>query len=278
MKINENSNYFSNDDQDVNLEKTSCDKNDNDYESKCKDNYVLDYDDFSSDEDLETIYKTNSSPILNMNFLKNNTNINNNDKNFDSMKSINKDTKSSLMCLDNETYNNQKFQDDVDEDSKESSFVMENYKLEDNFKIKIADFGLARLSNVSQEYTCKMVTLSYRPPELLLRSQHYNEKVDIWSLGCIFVEILIGIELFTEKGEITLLNKIKELFDNDKPNFYFSTKTQCNSKIYDLIRSKNKLIDDSAIHLIEKMLVVNPIKRIDAKNGLKSDFLSKEFV
>ena len=56
-------------------------------------------------------------------------------------------------------------------------------------EVKIADFGLARIFSGSQ-MTNKVVTLWYRAPELLLGERYYTDKVDIWSLGCIFYEIM----------------------------------------------------------------------------------------
>ena len=60
---------------------------------------------------------------------------------------------------------------------------------------KIADFGLARVLN-STNYTNKVVTLWYRCPELLLGTREYSYGVDMWSLGCIFYELMTGEVLF----------------------------------------------------------------------------------
>lgn len=58
--------------------------------------------------------------------------------------------------------------------------------------IKLADFGLARIFNIPMRcYTHEVVTLWYRAPEILLGSKFYTTGVDIWSLGCIFAEMVI---------------------------------------------------------------------------------------
>lgn len=65
--------------------------------------------------------------------------------------------------------------------------------------IKIADFGLARVINPLRRdinYTNKVVTLWYRAPELLLGKRNYDDRVDIWSLGCFFTELFTGKTLF----------------------------------------------------------------------------------
>lgn len=53
--------------------------------------------------------------------------------------------------------------------------------------VKIADFGLGRKARLDGRYTSKVVTLWYRAPEILLGAREYSNKVDMWSLGCIFV-------------------------------------------------------------------------------------------
>ncbi|KNC24487.1 Cyclin-dependent kinase 12, partial [Lucilia cuprina] len=70
---------------------------------------------------------------------------------------------------------------------------------DENNAIKLADFGLARLYNGEDRdrpYTNKVITLCYRPPELLLGEERYGPPIDVWSCSCI-----LGI--FTEKREIS---------------------------------------------------------------------------
>jgi serine/threonine protein kinase len=64
--------------------------------------------------------------------------------------------------------------------------------------LKIADFGLARdFKRVnSHNFTVKVVTRWYRAPELLLNQTRYNEKIDVWSIGCFIAEMFIGKPLF----------------------------------------------------------------------------------
>lgn len=59
---------------------------------------------------------------------------------------------------------------------------------------KLADFGLARVfypNNKNAQYTNRVVTLWYRAPELLLGSRNYSDTVDVWSLGCVFAEMIL---------------------------------------------------------------------------------------
>ncbi|ETE74119.1 Cyclin-dependent kinase 2, partial [Ophiophagus hannah] len=68
--------------------------------------------------------------------------------------------------------------------------------------IKLADFGLARAFGVP------VVTLWYRAPEILLGCKYYSTAVDIWSLGCIFAEMLTRRALFPGDSEIDQLFRI----------------------------------------------------------------------
>lgn len=75
--------------------------------------------------------------------------------------------------------------------------------------LKIADFGLARGYGLPiKNYTHEVVTLWYRAPDVLLGSKNYFKTVDIWSVGCIFIEMITGEPLFAGVSEQDQLNKI----------------------------------------------------------------------
>jgi len=84
-----------------------------------------------------------------------------------------------------------------------------NILLSNRGTIKLADFGMARYtSNPPPRLTQLVVTLWYRAPELLLGSLEYGSEIDIWSLGCIFAELLTLIPLFQGKNEVSHLSLI----------------------------------------------------------------------
>ena len=63
--------------------------------------------------------------------------------------------------------------------------------------LKLADFGLARAFGIPvRSYTHEVVTLWYRAPEILLGSIQYSTPVDMWSVGCIFAEMVTRKPLF----------------------------------------------------------------------------------
>ncbi|CAB3365800.1 Hypothetical predicted protein [Cloeon dipterum] len=64
-------------------------------------------------------------------------------------------------------------------------------------ELKLADFGLARAKSVpSHTYSHEVVTLWYRPPDVLLGSTHYSTSLDMWGVGCIHLEMLTGVPAF----------------------------------------------------------------------------------
>jgi serine/threonine protein kinase len=66
-------------------------------------------------------------------------------------------------------------------------------------EVKLADFGLARLYSAEDRqrpYTNKVITLWYRPPELLLGEERYGPAIDVWSCGCILGELFWKKPLF----------------------------------------------------------------------------------
>ncbi len=79
--------------------------------------------------------------------------------------------------------------------------------------LKYADFGLARGSGIpeipeAERYTHEVVTLWYRPPEILLGCTTYDQRVDVWSLGCTLYHLVTRHSLFTGTSEIDQLHKI----------------------------------------------------------------------
>lgn len=84
-----------------------------------------------------------------------------------------------------------------------------NLLLSNRGQIKIADFGLARkFGDPLGEMTQLVVTLWYRSPELLLGAKDYSTAVDVWSIGCIFAELMQKEALFPGRGEIDQLSRV----------------------------------------------------------------------
>ena len=85
----------------------------------------------------------------------------------------------------------------------------ENVLLDKDGTPKLSDFGLSRfeLQGRAGRYTPDMVTLFYRAPELLSQ-QHYSRLVDVWSVGCVWCELITGWTLFYGRSELEVLAAI----------------------------------------------------------------------
>ncbi|CCW67944.1 unnamed protein product [Phytomonas sp. Hart1] len=96
-----------------------------------------------------------------------------------------------------------------------------NLLVDADCNLRLCDFGLAR--EVGEEMTAYVVTRWYRPPELLLGCQEYNYGVDLWSVGCLAVEMITGAPLFRGNDYIHQLTLIAKLlgppdFARELPN------------------------------------------------------------
>lgn len=91
-----------------------------------------------------------------------------------------------------------------------------NLLIDNEGVLKIADFGLASFfdPNHKQPMTSRVVTLWYRPPELLLGATDYGVGVDLWSAGCILAELLAGKPIMPGRTEVTTicLNEFLKFF------------------------------------------------------------------
>ncbi|KAJ4974741.1 hypothetical protein NE237_007915 [Protea cynaroides] len=152
--------------------------------------------------------------------------------------------------------------------------------------VKIADFGLANFfsSGHKQPLTSRVVTLWYRPPELLLGSTDYGTYVDLWSVGCVFAELLYGKPILQGRTEVEQLHKIFKLCGSP-PDEYWKKSKLPHATIFkpqhpyeSCLRETLKEFPKSAANLIETFLSVEPCKRGTASSALASEyFMTKPY-
>ncbi|XP_078273495.1 cyclin-dependent kinase 14 isoform X1 [Rhinoraja longicauda] len=161
----------------------------------------------------------------------------------------------------------------------------QNLLISDTGELKLADFGLARAKSVpSHTYSNEVVTLWYRPPDVLLGSTEYSTCLDMWGVGCIFVEMIQGVAAFPgmkdirdqlERIFLVLGTPTEETWPGVSSLPYLKTDrlTQYSSK--KLRQAWNKL--DYVPHaedLASKFLQCFPKKRLSALSALNHEYFS----
>lgn len=140
--------------------------------------------------------------------------------------------------------------------------------------VKLADFGLARTTGDKKRMTPKVITLWYRPPELLLGEQEYDACVDMWSAGCIMAELLMEKPLLPGKDEADQIHRIFHMFGvpNEstwpgvtKLSLYERMTKDRNYKndFHKFIKQHSKHeISPDCLDLLQKLLEMDPKRRI----------------
>jgi serine/threonine protein kinase len=148
-----------------------------------------------------------------------------------------------------------------------------------NNRLKIADFGLARAFSLPiPQYTHEVVTVWYRPLEILLGSKLYSIPVDMWGVGCILAEMATGGPLFAGDSEIDTSFKIFQKLGtpteamwpglSELPDFK-PTFPKWQPKGWKNIRNTHDQIGTTGIDLLEKLMCYNPSARISARHALR---------
>ncbi|KAH9064057.1 Pkinase-domain-containing protein [Lactarius vividus] len=165
-------------------------------------------------------------------------------------------------------------------DLKTSNLLMNN-----RGTIKVADFGLARrygdpvgVGGMTQ----LVVTLWYRAPEILLGVKTYSTAVDMWSVGCIFAELMLKEPLFQAKAEIELLSMIFKLLGSPTNDLWPEYSTLPLAKSITLpspqphqFRQKFPFLTIAGIDLLSSLLTYDPERRISADEALQHPYFSE---
>lgn len=163
-----------------------------------------------------------------------------------------------------------------------------NILISNTGQLKYADFGLARFYSKSRQldYTNRVITIWYRPPELLLGETQYGPAVDIWSAACVFVEMFTKKAVFPgEGGEISQLDKMYSILGTptrsewpnivEMPWFELLRPTERRRRRLeeDVYQS---LFSPEAIKLINSIFIYDPAKRPDASQLLAHPYFTAE--
>ncbi|XP_047951454.1 probable serine/threonine-protein kinase At1g54610 isoform X1 [Salvia hispanica] len=162
-------------------------------------------------------------------------------------------------------------------DIKGSNLLIDNRGI-----LKIADFGLASLYDPhhSQPLTSRVVTLWYRPPELLLGATYYGTAVDLWSTGCILAELYAGKPIMPGRTEVEQLHKIFKLCGSPSEEYWRKSKLPHATIFKPQQPYKRRVVETfkdfpaPALALMEILLSIDPADRGSASSALKSEFFT----
>ncbi|CAG9318191.1 unnamed protein product [Blepharisma stoltei] len=162
-----------------------------------------------------------------------------------------------------------------------------NLLVNSNCDLKVCDFGLARpfiddLKIRGSQMTDYVATRWYRAPEVLLTYRKYTAAIDMWSIGCIFAELLLRKPLLPGNDSNNQLDLIFDMIgtpsDEDiasiphlRARDKVSRMPKRNKKAFETIFSE---CNPDAIDLVRKFLVFNPDKRITIDEALEHPYLS----
>ncbi|KAH6890330.1 kinase-like domain-containing protein [Thelonectria olida] len=163
-----------------------------------------------------------------------------------------------------------------------------NLLLNNRGQLKIADFGMARyVGDPSPKLTQLVVTLWYRSPELLLGAKTYGAAVDMWSVGCIFGELLTREPLLQGKNEVDQVSRIFELCGLPSEDSWPGFRRLPNARSLRLpprtaastgpvVRARFPSLTSAGAALLTDLLALDPDRRPTARETLQHEYFRQD--
>ncbi|XP_039630967.1 cyclin-dependent kinase 17 isoform X3 [Polypterus senegalus] len=156
----------------------------------------------------------------------------------------------------------------------------QNLLINERGELKLADFGLARAKSIpTKTYSNEVVTLWYRPPDILLGSTDYSTQIDMWGVGCIFYEMSTGRPLFPGSTVEEELHFIFKLLGTPTEETWPGISSNEEFKSYnypkyrpDLLCNHAPRLDSDGVDLLSKLLQFEGRKRISAEESMKHPY------
>ena len=160
----------------------------------------------------------------------------------------------------------------------------DNILISSEGKIILTDFDLCRQESKGKDdpMTRTAVTLYYRAPELFFGDSYYGNKIDIWSIGCVIAELIIGKPIFKANNELGTLSNIIEIIGcpseenwpgvSQLPNYLPFTGGEF--KLGKMLEEGG--LSKGGIDIVTKMLMLDPKKRPSCEEMLKDEYFKKE--
>ncbi|KAI0698582.1 Pkinase-domain-containing protein [Cytidiella melzeri] len=161
-----------------------------------------------------------------------------------------------------------------------------NILINNRGELKLGDFGLARFYQKRRrsDYTNRVITLWYRPPELLFGTTVYGPEVDMWSAGCIMLELYTKKPIFQGNDEIHQLDVIYKILGTPTTDLWPDVTTL---PWYELVKPKEsipnhfrelfqKWLSPAALDLAEGLLAYDPSRRVSALEAMEAPYFLHE--
>ncbi|RHZ87256.1 hypothetical protein Glove_38g36 [Diversispora epigaea] len=160
-----------------------------------------------------------------------------------------------------------------------------NLLISNDGDLKLCDFGLSRqfVPKRLNEYSNRVVTLCYRSPELCLGATNYGPEIDLWSVGCMMMELTTRKLLFPGWDEISQLGMVFKLMGAPSTNewpemvdlplyaaIHFPESKSCFREKY------SNDLSPGALELVEALLSINPAHRPTAREALNFAYFTSE--
>lgn len=160
-----------------------------------------------------------------------------------------------------------------------------NIMLSRNHQIKIADFGLAKRwkTNLPTTPGMKVVTAWYRAPEIFLGDPKAGSAIDLWSIGIIFIELMLGEPPFQKGSDPEIIQDLWALCGSPTNEHWptaealpgWSIARPRKTYARNIFGKYSKHINKTGLDLLDKLLTLNPDQRITAEDALKHPFFSE---
>ncbi|KAJ7047334.1 Pkinase-domain-containing protein [Mycena alexandri] len=161
-----------------------------------------------------------------------------------------------------------------------------NILINNRGELKLGDFGLARFYQKRRrtDYTNRVITLWYRPPELLFGATVYGPEVDMWSAGCIMLEIFTKKPVFQGNDEIHQLDTIYRVIGTPTADRWAGV---ANLPWYELVKPRDEIpnhfremfrkwMSEAALDLAERLLCYDPAARATAAQAMAAPYFTQE--
>jgi serine/threonine protein kinase len=161
----------------------------------------------------------------------------------------------------------------------------ENLMVDKQGCLRIGDFGSSRKWERGGKFSPEVVTLRYRAPEVLLCAEKYDKAIDMWSVGCIYADMMLGRQLLegvSEKDQIEkmreLLGSFRERWGPDYAKLPIAKTLNQQPQPDNHLRSVFTAITDQGYDLLNNLLRYNPMRRLNATQALTHAYFKETIV